>query len=134
LAPEAWLSRVWRFGRALIVGSGATLTDFSVFTTCVRAIDLAPTTARVPALLAGACVQFIGNRGFTFRAQAGSLSRQLGRFALAESATFGLNLWIFRALFARLHGLPPELISFMGTGIVFVAFAYPLRRFVIFRV
>jgi hypothetical protein len=36
---EPWLTRALRFGRALIVGSGATLTDFSVFTTCVRAID-----------------------------------------------------------------------------------------------
>lgn len=123
-----------RFGRALIVGSGATLTDFSVFTTCVRAIDLAPTTARLPALLAGACVQFLGNRTFTFRAQAGSLPRQVKLFLAAEAITLGLNWSVFRFLIVRITTLPPELVSFLGTFLVFVTFAYPMRRLVIFKV
>lgn len=131
---EPLLARALRFGRALVVGSGATLTDFSVFTTCVRAIDLAPTTARLPALLAGACVQFVGNRSFTFRAQAGKLSRQLKLFVAAEAITLGLNWSVFRYLIARIHALPPELVSFLGTGLVFVLFAYPVRRLLIFRV
>ena len=89
------LARAYRFGRALIVGSGATLVDFSIFSTCVRAIDIAPTHARLPALLAGACVQFVGSRGFTFRAQAGKLSRQLKLFVAAELVTLGLNSTCF---------------------------------------
>jgi putative flippase GtrA len=123
-----------RFGRALVVGSGATLTDFTVFTTCVRAIDLAPTTARLPALLAGACVQFLGNRTFTFRAQAGSLPRQVKLFLVAEAITLGLNWSVFRFLIGRITTLPPELVSFLGTFLVFVTFAYPVRRLVIFKV
>lgn len=130
---ESLLVRAYRFGRALIVGSGATLVDFSVFTTCVRAIDVAPTHARLPALVAGACVQFVGNRGFTFRAHAGDLSRQLKLFVVAEAITLGLNWGIFQLLIQRIHGLPPELVSFIGTGLVFVLFAYPVRRLVIFR-
>ena len=130
---EAWLTRVWRFVRALIVGSGATLVDFSIFTTCVRAIDVAPAHARLPALVAGACVQFVGNRSFTFRARAGKLSTQLKWFLAAEAITLALNWSLFQLLIRRIHGAPPELVSFLGTGVVFVAFAYPVRRLVIFR-
>jgi putative flippase GtrA len=131
--PESLLTRALRFGRALLVGSGATLTDFSVFTTCVRAIDIAPTTARLPALLAGACVQFVGNRSYTFRAQSGSLPRQVKLFFAAEAITLGLNWGVFRLLIGRLGSWPPELVSFLGTGLVFLTFAYPVRRLVIFR-
>jgi putative flippase GtrA len=122
-----------RFGRALVVGSGATLTDFSIFTTCVRGIGMAPTSARLPALLAGACFQFFGNRSYTFRARAGSLSRQAWLFLLAEGATLALNLGVFRVLVQHISGVAPELVSFLGTFVVFVGFAYPMRRLVVFR-
>lgn len=133
MQPDSLATRALRFGRALVVGSGATLVDFSVFSTCVRAIDVAPTHARLPALLAGACVQFVGSRGYTFRARAGKLSRQLKLFLAAEAITLGLNWSMFQLLIRRIHGLPPELVSFLGTGLVFVIFAYPIRRLVIFR-
>jgi putative flippase GtrA len=132
-SSEPLLTRAWRFGRALVVGSGATLVDFSIFTTCVRAIEIAPAHARLPALVAGACVQFVGNRGFTFRAKAGRLSRQLKLFVVAEALTLGLNWSLFQVLIRHAHGVAPELVSFLGTGLVFVAFAYPVRRLVIFR-
>lgn len=133
MPPEPWLTRAYRFGRALVVGSGATLVDFSIFTTCVRAIEIAPAHARLPALIAGACVQFVGNRGFTFRAQAGKLSRQLKLFFAAELITLGLNWSTFQLLLRYVKGLPPELVSFLGTGLVFLLFAYPVRRLVIFK-
>ena len=133
MQPDSLATRALRFGRALVVGSGATLVDFSIFSTCVRAIDVAPTHARLPALLAGACVQFVGSRGYTFRARAGKLSRQLKLFLAAEAITLGLNWGMFQLLIRRIHGLPPELVSFLGTGLVFVIFAYPVRRLVIFR-
>jgi len=131
--PEALLVRALRLGRALVVGSGATLADFSVFTTCVRAAGIAPSAARVPALLVGAVVQFFGNRSFTFRAQSGSLSRQAKLFLLFESVTFGLNWSVFHALEQNIDWAPPELVSFAGTFLVFVGFAYPMRRLVVFR-
>lgn len=131
---EPLLTRALRFGRALVVGSGATLTDFSIFTTCVRLVGIAPTTARLPALLAGACVQFIGNRGYTFRAKSGSLPRQVKLFLIAEAVTLGLNWSIFQLLIRHLGTLPPEIVGFMGTGLVFVTFAYPVRRLIVFRI
>jgi putative flippase GtrA len=133
MPPEPFLQRAWRFGRALIVGSGATLADFSVFTTCVRLVGMGPSAARLPALLTGACFQFFGNRSFTFRAQAGSLTRQAWLFVIAEAITLGLNWSIFHLLVTHVDSVPPELLGFLGTFITFVAFAYPVRRWVVFR-
>ncbi len=131
--PEPLLVRALQFGRALLVGGGATLVDFSVLTTCIRLIGLAPVEARLPALVAGASVQFFGNRTFTFRAERGAMSRQAKLFFLAELAALAMNFSIFRFLAPRLTVLPPEVVSFLGTSIVFVAFAYPMRKLVIFR-
>ena len=130
---ERLSDRALRFLRALIVGSGATLVDFSLFSTCIRLVGMTPTAARLPALCAGASVQFFGNRSFTFRAQAGSLSRQARFFVAAELVTLLMNYGVFSWLVPRVHGLAPELVSFAGTFIVFVTFAYPMRRLVIFK-
>jgi putative flippase GtrA len=130
---ERLSDRALRFLRALIVGSGATLVDFSLFSTCIRLVGMTPTAARLPALCAGASVQFFGNRSFTFRAQAGSLSRQARFFVAAELVTLLLNYGVFSWLVPRVHGIAPELVSFAGTFIVFVLFAYPMRRLVIFK-
>jgi putative flippase GtrA len=98
-----------------------------------RAIGIAPAEARLPALMAGACFQFFKNRSYTFRAQAGNLSRQAWLFVLFEAVTLGLNFGLFRVLLPRLPGLPPEVVTFIGSFVVFVAFAYPVRRLVIFK-
>ncbi|HEX3777632.1 MAG TPA: GtrA family protein [Polyangiaceae bacterium] len=130
---ERWSDRAWRFVRALVVGSGATLVDFSLFTTCIRVVGMAPTTARLPALCAGASVQFFGNRRYTFRAQAGSISKQARLFVVVELTTLIMNYFLFRWLVPKVGFLPPELVSFIGTFAVFVTFAYPMRKLVIFK-
>jgi putative flippase GtrA len=130
---ERFSFRALRFARALLVGSGATIVDFSLFSACIRLIGMTPTAARLPALCAGASVQFFGNRSFTFRAQAGSLSRQARLFVAAELFTLLLNFGVFSWLVPRVHGIAPELVSFVGTFLVFVTFAYPMRRLVIFK-
>jgi len=131
---EPIVTRLLRFGRALVVGSGATLIDVSVLTTSIHLVGLAPTVARVPALLAGASFQFFGNRSYTFRAQRGKLSRQARLFVAAELVALLLNWSCFRFLSPRITFMPQELVSFLGTFVVFVAFAYPMRKLVIFRV
>jgi putative flippase GtrA len=133
VTSEPFLQRALRFGRAVIVGSGATLADFSVFTACVRVIDMAPSAARLPALVTGACFQFFGNRSFTFRAQTGKLGQQAWSFVVAEAITLGLNWSVFRLLVTHVQGVAPELLGFLGTFITFVGFAYPVRRWVVFR-
>ena len=128
------LRRLLRFGRAIIVGSGATLVDYSIFSTCIRLAGVAPTVARLPALCAGALVQFVGNRVYTFRAQEGNLSHQAKWFVAVELCTLAFNWVLFRSLADLVGGVPPELLSFAGTFLVFVTFAYPMRRLVIFKV
>jgi putative flippase GtrA len=130
---EPWRDRARRFVRALVVGSGATIVDFSVLAMSIHVIGLAPGAARVPALVAGASFQFFGNRTFTFRAQAGKMSRQAKLFVAAELVALFLNWNVFRLLVPRVTFLPPEVTSFLGTFIVFVGFAYPVRKLVIFR-
>src|SRR5262249_3216011 len=130
---EPLLDRALRFARACIVGSGASLVDFSVLTACIRVLDIAPTSARLPALVAGASVQCFGNRTFTFRAQRGSLSRQAMLFLVFELATLALNFGVYRVIQPRITVLPPEIVSFIGTFIVFILFAYPMRKLVIFK-
>jgi putative flippase GtrA len=78
-------------------------------------------------------VQFAGNRTFTFRARAGSISRQAKLFLAAELFTLGLNWSVFRLLAPRIPVLPPEIVGFIGSFVVFVTFAYPVRKLVIFR-
>ncbi len=133
-AKETLSTRGFRFSRALMVGACATAADFAVLTTLVRLIQVSPAYARFPALLTGCLVQFFGNRGFTFRAQEGRLSRQARLFLLFESTTLGLNLLLFQGLLKVLPAVAPELLSFLGTFVVFVAFNYPIRKHVIFLV
>ncbi|RYZ02300.1 MAG: hypothetical protein EOO73_32340 [Myxococcales bacterium] len=61
------------------------------------------------------------------------LTRQLKLFVVAEAVTLGLNWSVFQLLLRYLTGLAPELVSFLGTGLVFLIFAYPVRRLVIFK-
>jgi putative flippase GtrA len=131
---EPWSARALRFARALVVGGGATLTDFSVFTVCVRLLGVLPASARLPALLAGASVQFFGSRLFAFRARAGSLSRQARLFVAFEAVSVALNWTLFQILLPKLPGLPPELVTWIASSSIFVLFNYPTRRLVVFRV
>ncbi|MET0594583.1 MAG: GtrA family protein, partial [Polyangiaceae bacterium] len=133
-ARETLFERAYRFGRAIVVGSGATAIDFCVLTSCIRVAGIAPTHARIPALVAGATFQFFGNRTFTFRAQAESMSRQAKLFVAAELVCLLLNFTVFRWLVPRIHFLPPELVSLLGTFIIFATIGYPLRKLVIFKV
>lgn len=134
VVSEPLLERCLRFARASIVGSGATLADLTVFETSTRLLGFTPSLARLPALLTGACLQFFGNRGFTFRARSGSLSRQAWLFVVAEAITLALNWALFHLLVTHIDGAPPELLGIVGTSLTFVAFAYPVRRWVVFRV
>ena len=133
MASEPLARRLWRFARAAIVGSGATLADFTIFETGTRLLGITPSVARLPALVTGACFQFFGNRSFTFRAQTGSLTRQAWLFLVAEAITLGLNWSVFHVLVTRVQGAPPELLGIVGTSLTFVGFAYPVRRLVVFR-
>lgn len=129
---EPLIPRVRRFARALIVGGGATAVDFSVLTSCIHLLGIDPAYARLPALVAGASVQFFGHRTFTFRAQSGVLARQAKLFVGIELVGLALNMLTYELLLHGIHALPPEILSFFGSFVVFVCFAYPMHRVVSF--
>jgi putative flippase GtrA len=130
---EPVAARAFRFSRALVVGAFATAGDFSVLSGLTRLAGVDPAWARAPALLTGACIQFFGNRRFTFRAHGQALPRQAKLFLAFESVTLLLNWLFFQMLLNSLPEAPPELSSFLGTFVVFIGFNYPMRKNVIFR-
>jgi putative flippase GtrA len=133
LSTDPLRERLLRFGRALMVGGVATGADFATLTLLIRVFAVRPEIARAPALLAGAIVQFVGNRAFTFRATQGSLARHARLFLVFEASAYVVNLLLYTYLVRRIRVLPPEVTSFVGTFVVFAAYSYPVRRLVIFR-
>ncbi len=125
--------RAWRFARALMVGAAATTADFAVFTFVHRVLHVDPAIARAPALATGALVQFLGNRMFTFRATDGDIKRHARLFFIYEAGAYLANLLIFSRLVKWITVIPPELVTFLGTFVVFAFYSYPVRRFIVFR-
>jgi len=114
------------------VGAAATLVDLLALALLVEICGLRAVVANVPALLAGAIVQFWGSRTLVFSARSGSLRRQLMGFAITEALTLTLNGLAFHLLVGLLH-LPYLVGRPLGTALVFFAFSFPMWRRV-FRV
>lgn len=125
--------RAWRFARALMVGAAATGSDFLVFTMVHRLLHVDPAYARAPALATGALVQFLGNRVFTFRATKGDIKRHARLFFVYEAGAYVANLLIFSRLVKWITFIPPEVVTFLGTFVVFALYSYPVRRLIVFR-
>jgi putative flippase GtrA len=133
LAKEPMTTRAARFVRALAVGACATGSDLAMFTLLHRLAHVSPEWARPPALATGALVQFVGNRVFTFRATAGDVKRHARLFLTYELGAYLANIVIFRYLVKWITVVPPEIVTFLGTFLVFAFYSYPVRRLVIFR-
>jgi len=121
--------------RAILAGGAATLVDLAVLFVLVSGLGLAPRIANVPSLLVGAMVGFFANRHFVFRAREGSLPRQAVLYVIVEVLSLVLNAILFDLALRLLHHhptlyLPARLVT---SHVVFLAFSYPLWRFV-FRV
>ena len=113
---------VARSVRGLGVGAVASVVDLAVLTLLVQLLRLHPTEANVPALLAGAGVQFLGCRHLVFGAASESIKHQAVRFAVVELMTLVLNA----ALFHLCAGLLPYPILRIGiTLLVYFGFSYP---------
>ena len=115
----------WRFVKSVLAGGVATLLDLSVLTLLVEGFGLTPSRANVPALLAGALVQFVGSRRFVFRATEGAVSRQLAGFAAVEAGTFALNAALFHLAVTRTP-LPYPVARLACQFLVYAGFSYPL--------
>ncbi len=111
------------------VGAVATVVDLFVLTLLVEVFGLSAQWANVPALLAGALIQFLGSRQLVFRAISGSWLLQGAGFSLVELGTLVLNGALF-ALFVGLGLGPYPVLRMAATALVFAFFSFPLWRWV----
>ena len=114
------------------IGALATVVDFVVLTGLVELARLSPAIANVPALLAGAAVQFAGCRYLVFRAREGSLGKQLAGFCATELGALLLNGLAFHLL-VTFTPLAYPIARIAGTFLVFVCFSFPLWTLVFRR-
>jgi len=123
------LESALRLGRSAIVGLAATFVDILVLAMLVELAGLPPTVANIPALLAGAVVQFLGLRHAVFRSSGSALPRQLAGFLVAETGTLALNGIAFHLLMT-FTPVPYALARPLGTFLVFLGFSYPVWHLV----
>ena len=121
-------NRLATFARSALTGGAATVIDLGVIAFAVGLLHVTPAAANAPALLAGACAQFFGNRCFAFRNQGGSLARQAGLFAVTELVTMLLNFLLYHLVVTRMALGPggAVLARAITTNLVFVLWSYPV--------
>src|SRR5262249_43833109 len=100
-----------------------------VIAAAVGVLHASPSAANAPALLAGAVVQFLGNKHFAFRAR-GHAGRQAALFALVEVVTILLNGALYHAVVSRVTlGAGGAVIArAITTNVVFVLWSSPAWR------
>jgi putative flippase GtrA len=111
----------------MLTGGAATLVDFGVLTGLVELLHVLPTRANIPSLLAGATIQFVGNRHIVFKAGHLAVRPQLLGFIVVEIGTFALNAVGFHLL-VKLTGVPYPIARLLCSFVVFATFSYPLWK------
>lgn len=125
-AMRSRLQRLARFARSALAGGAATIADLGVIAFAVGLLHVSPAAANAPAALAGAVVQFFGNRHFAFKS-AGPLGRQAALFVAAEAVTLILNFALFHVVVTRmsLGAGGAVLARAVTTNVVFLLWSYP---------
>jgi len=118
-----------RLSHSAAVGLLATVSDLVSLTLLVEWAALTPDQANLPSLALGSLIQFFGHRHYVFRAWDGRLSRQVVLFALAEAGGVGLNALAFHWI-VNATTIPFQLVRVLGGAIVFIAFSFPLWRWI----
>jgi putative flippase GtrA len=122
------LARLATFARSALTGGAATIVDLGVIAFAVGVLHASAAAANVPALLAGAVVQFLGNRHFAFRAGGGDVKRQAALFAATEAVTMLLNGLLYHLVATRFPLGPAAAVAVRAvtTNLVFVLWSYPV--------
>jgi putative flippase GtrA len=130
--PRSLRDELRRFARSSLVGVLATAIDVTLLMICLRGFHFNPYLAKTIALAGGVTTQFVGNRRFAFRAEAGRLGRQLRWFVVVEVVAFVATVFVFRGLLALFQrwALPfSDLFANLLSGsIVYFGFSYPLWK------
>lgn len=119
-----------RLLRSLLAGGMATVADLATLGLLVSVLHFEPRAANVPALLAGAAVQFFANRHFVFRAGEGSLAKQAMLFVLVEAIALLLNGVLFDHAMRIAPSSLYAIVRLVTSNLVFLGFSFPLWRFV----
>jgi putative flippase GtrA len=107
------------------VGAVATLTDLAVLTLLASGFGLGPRVSSFPALAAGICVQFFGNKIFAFEDRSKRWGEQAALFLAVEALGFVANLGLFD-LGLRFLPLPYLLTRLVTTNLVYFGICLPL--------
>jgi putative flippase GtrA len=91
----------------------------------IEVMGMDPVHANLPALLAGATVQFVGCRHLVFQATTGPLRRQLAEFGVVELGTLALNAIGFHLL-VTITAIPYAVSRVGVSFVVFNGFSHPL--------
>jgi putative flippase GtrA len=125
-----WIRELFQALRAGAAGILATAVDLGVLAILVTGFHVDARVASVPALVCGGLANFVGNRHFAFRAQAGSLVRQAALYTLVEAlglAYAGLLYDTALRIFPHAAHLYWA-VRLVTSHIVFLTWSYPLWR------
>jgi len=126
-APRGWRSLLRHHAAAIV----ATATDYLVMVSCVERLGLHAVAATPIGAFAGAVVNFLLGRRFTYHAVDESAGAQAWRYALVSLASLGLNTageYFFHVVL-RIEYLLARVIT---SVIVSNAWNYPMQRYFVF--
>jgi putative flippase GtrA len=114
--------------RAGIAGIAATAADLATLALLVSALHVDARLANVPALVVGGIVNFLGNRHFAFRAQAGHVGKQAVGYTAVELVALALNGLLYDTVLRLVPGARPLywLVRLATSNAVFLGWSYPL--------
>ncbi|HTQ47199.1 MAG TPA: GtrA family protein [Polyangiaceae bacterium] len=114
--------------RAGIAGIAATASDVATLALLVSVLHVDPRVANVPALVVGGVVNFVGNRHFAFRAQAGHVGKQAAGYTAVELVALALNGLLYDIVLRLVPGARPLywLVRLATSHAVFLGWSYPL--------
>lgn len=113
--------------RSVMVGLLATAVDLALLGVLVEVLHRTPAAANLPALLAGALVQFLGTKFFAFEDRTPALLRQGTLFGVVELGALALNAAGFY-LATRAEWLPYGAARVLVQAVVYFGFSLPLWR------
>ncbi|WP_394821083.1 GtrA family protein [Pendulispora albinea] len=124
-------SQAGELARFVVVGGSAVSVDFLVYFAMVHFVPLVPVgISKATSFIAGACLAFVLNRGFVFRAGERKAREQLLPFALLYLVSLGLNNLVNTLLLG--YGAVKLVAWFFATGTSTVS-NFLGMKFIVFR-
>jgi putative flippase GtrA len=114
-------------------GTLATVADMGSLWILVKGFGIDPVPARVPALIVGSIVMFLGNKYFVFNQRsAQTLAREAIHFTIVQVVGIAVTYVVFKALLGLSPSFEPHyiLVGLVANNFVWLAYFFPLWHFV----